>query len=78
MVEALIIVLSLKGALVGTMHIGEDRKLFDTNETCQVWFDTDDGSNAVVNISVSVKAIFPMPVKIIPACWDPNEKGKDT
>jgi len=78
MVEALIIVLSLKGVLVGTMHIGEDRKLFDTNETCQAWFDTDEGSNAVVDISVSVKEIFPMPVKIIPACWDPNEKGKDT
>lgn len=78
MVEALVIVLSLSGVLVGTMHIGEDRKLFDTNAACQTWFDTDEGSTAVVDMSVSVKAIFPMPVKTMPACWEPGKKGKET
>jgi hypothetical protein len=78
MVEALVIVLSLNGGVLGTIHLGEDRKLFDTNEACQSWFDTDEGSIAVVDVSASAKAIFPVPIQTMPACWDPNEKGKET
>lgn len=77
MVEALVIVLSLTGVMVGTVHVGNDRKLFDTNEACQSWFDTDEGSNAVVDISVSMKEFFPMPVKFEPVCWVPGRKGKE-
>lgn len=73
MIEALLVVLSLRGEMLGMMHIGESPKIFSSVKDCRDWFDTGEGVKTIADLGKSLNDVYPMPIKVLPACFAPNQ-----
>jgi hypothetical protein len=74
MVEAVLVVLSLSGHLLSITHLGEPPgKTFTSGQACLDWFDTDEGTKVIVDVSNTAQHIYPVPVHVVPVCHHPNE-----
>jgi hypothetical protein len=74
MVEALLVVMSLRGEIFGVTHLGEPPgKMFTSMQECTDWLDTEEANKIVVDMGNVVEKIYPVPVRIAPACRKPNE-----
>jgi hypothetical protein len=74
MIEALLVVMSLRGEILGVAHLGEPPyKVFTSMKRCTDWLDTEEADKVMVDLGNSMEKIYPMPVRTAPACRQPNE-----
>jgi hypothetical protein len=74
MVEALLVVMSLRGEILGVTHIGEPPgKMFTSIQQCMDWLDTEEANKIFLDMSNTMEQIYPAPVRTVSACHKPNE-----
>jgi len=71
-VEALLVVLSLRGEILATVHIGAPPyKIFASVKACKEWLDGDESDKVAADFSSSLPAVYPTAVRVIPVCHWP-------
>jgi hypothetical protein len=73
-VEAVLLVMSLSGQMLGVTHIGEPPgKTFASGRECFDWLSTEEAAKIIVDVSNMAQHNFPTTIRVVPVCHHPNQ-----